>query len=95
MFDTTNAMKAKIKSGEYSVHIFNTIAAIGINTRVPIIVYMIVWLIIFFFCAFVSASIKNLNIDSSIKRVIIGHRNNETVQIKSNVPNSLVDTCFV
>ena len=67
----------------------------GINIAVPIPVYIIVWLIIFFSSSLLFASIKYLNIDSSIRSVIIGHKNNDIVHTKSYVPYSAGDNFAV
>ena len=67
-----------------------TIAATTINIIVPIVVYIIVDVITLFLDFTSSASIKNLNIDSSIMSVIIGNKNVDSVTKKSYVPYSSV-----
>ena len=54
----------------------------------PNIVYAIVAVIILFLDFSSSASIKNLNMDSSISKVITGNKNTDNVTKKSYVPYS-------
>ena len=61
-----------------------------VNAIVPIAVYTIVAVIVRFLLFRSSASIRNLNIDSSINKVIIGNKNTDSVTKKSYVPNSSV-----
>ena len=60
----------------------------AVNIKVPTSVYAIVAVITLFLLFKSSASIKNLNIDSSISNVIIGNKNVDKVTKKSYVPYS-------
>ena len=71
------------------------IAASIVKITVPTAVYTIVAVIVRFLLFKSSASIKNLNIDSSISSVIIGSKNTDNVTKKSYVPNSSVDSFAV
>ena len=71
------------------------IAARIVKITVPTAVYTIVAVIVRFLLFKSSASIKNLNIDSSISSVIIGSKNTDNVTKKSYVPNSSVDSFAV
>ena len=80
-----------INTNAYSYFIIPiAIDAITVNSTVPTSVYITVAVITLFFSFKSSASIKNLNIDSSIRRVIIGNRNVDNVTKKSYVPYSAV-----
>src|SRR5574344_1665242 len=81
IFEMINSINVTVYS--YFI-ILITIPAITQKIAVPTIVYITVDVIILFLAFILSSeSIKNLNIDSSISKVIIGNKNTDKVTKKS------------